>query len=68
MAAKGYAPAAWKAVRLFHEVVALLYTDDKEAIAGHKIAAFKNKGSGWAKMGVMVAVRGSKSRNFSLPR
>jgi hypothetical protein len=44
MAAKGYAPAARKAVRSFHEVVALLYTDGKEAIAGHKIAEFKTKG------------------------
>ena len=44
MAAKGYAPAARKAVRLFHEAFASLYTDGKEAIAGHKIAAFKTKG------------------------
>jgi hypothetical protein len=44
MSLKGYAPAARKAVRSFHEVVSLLYTDGKEAIAGQKIAAFKSKG------------------------
>jgi hypothetical protein len=51
MAAKGYAPEARKAVRLFHKVVALLYTDGKEAIAGHKIAAFKTKGEWMGKDG-----------------
>ncbi len=44
MSLKGYAPAARKAVRSFHEVVSSLYTDGKEAIAGQKIAAFKSKG------------------------
>jgi hypothetical protein len=41
---KGYAPAARKAVRSFHEIVSLLYTDGKEAIPGQKIAVFKSKG------------------------
>jgi hypothetical protein len=43
MSLKGYAPAARKTVRSFHEIVSALYTDGKEAIAGQKIAAFKSK-------------------------
>ena len=43
MSQKGYAAAARKTVRSFHEIVSSLYTDGKEAIAGQKIAAFKSK-------------------------
>jgi hypothetical protein len=43
MSLKGYAPAARKTVRSFHEIVSSLYTDGKEAIAGQKILAFKSK-------------------------
>ena len=45
MSLKGYAPTARKVVHIFNEIVAPIYSDGKEAIAGQKIAAFKTEGN-----------------------
>ena len=45
MSLKGYAPTAHKVVHIFNKIVAPIYLDGNEAIAGQKIAAFKTEGN-----------------------